>query len=68
MTHKYRAIPIEQLMPLPSRLVAGRNTEIADAMTNALNGMAESGWILVTTCKTASGTIFIFEKSVDPQA
>lgn len=65
MPPKYEAIPIENLIQTPSRLQTGRNEAIAEALADALNEKAESGWKLVTSCKTANGTIFVFESAAE---
>ena len=65
MPAKYEAIPIENLIQTPSRLQTGRNEAIAAALTDALNEKAELGWTLVTSCKTANGTIFVFENAAE---
>ncbi|HCS51535.1 hypothetical protein [Rubinisphaera sp.] len=62
MAIQYKALAIEQLIDPPSRLKSERTTALAGLLTDALNRMAADGWALSTTYRSASGTIFIFER------
>ena len=62
MTVEYKAIPIEQLIQTPNIFRGDRQQKVAENLTEALNEIAESGCKLVTSCKSANGTILIFEK------
>lgn len=59
---EYKTIPLEDLVQTPSRLTFHRNRSIAESLTAALSKMVKSGWNLTTSCKTASGTLFVFER------
>lgn len=62
MKFEYKAIPIGQLVSMPGFWRTRRNAAIAKLLEESLNKMADSGWHLITSCKTANGTIFVFQR------
>ena len=63
MPTKYKAVPVDKLVDLPSRMQSKRAEKLADAITVALNEMAEKGWELTTSWRSVNGTILIFRKA-----
>ena len=66
MELRYKALPIDQLIDIPTRLNTERASLVADLLGDALNHMAADGWKSCSTHKGTAGTIFIFERT-DPK-
>ncbi|TWT86124.1 hypothetical protein Pla100_61690 [Neorhodopirellula pilleata] len=61
MDLRYKTLPIDQLIDVPSKLKPERSAIVAGLLDDALNRMAADGWRFCSTYRGAGQTLFIFE-------
>lgn len=61
---EFKALPIDDLLELPSKLQdrRARTQQVASLLTAKLNEYATKGWELVTTYRGSDLTIFVFRR------